>query len=325
MICTVCGSACPEGAEFCPECGAALPVPESPLPEEPATTPVTAEALLITDTPVQTIVECPAAEAPESLPEAAPLPREEAPAEEPAAQDPAAAPVCQSSPYQHSPYQFSPYQNSPYQSSPYQVRVPRGPAKKGTHWIPIAIMAVLCVFGLALFLALPYDTADAPMISDSDTPWFYNDNGTLNFYEEYYHGPEELTVPDMVNGQPVTALAPYCFAGCDFTTVILPDTLERIGNNAFDGCTSMRGIFLPEGLTSIGAEAFYCCFELEAICIPSTTKVIETDAFYGCLKLQHIFYNGIHSHWLDLYEDMIGARTQVYCTDGTFGQHYNNR
>ena len=268
-------------------------------------------------------------------PEPLPLPREDAPAEEPAAQDPAAAPVCQPSPYQHapyqnspyqsSPYQTSPYQNSPYQSSPYQTRVPHVPAKKGTHWIPIVIMAVLCVFGLALFLALPFDTADAPMVSDSETPWFYNDNGTLYFYEEYYHGPEELTVPDMVDGRPVTALAPYCFAGCDFTTVILPDTLERIGNNAFDGCTSMRGIFLPEGLTSIGAEAFYCCSELEAICIPSTTKVIETDAFYGCLKLQHIFYNGIHSHWLDLYEDMIGARTQVYCTDGTFGQHYNNR
>lgn len=311
MICTACGSACPEGAKFCMECGAALPVPESPLPEEPVTPPVTAEALPITDTPVQTIVECPAAEAPESLPEAAPLPRDEAPAEEPAPPAPESFPI---------------YQTSPYQAPPQAVPpAPPLPAKKGTHWIPIAIMAVLCVFGLTLFLTLPFGTADQPIFSDSETPWFYNDNGTLYFYEEYYHGPEELTVPDMVDGQPVTALAPYCFAGCDFTTVILPDTLERIGNNAFDGCTSMRGIFLPEGLTSIGAEAFYCCFELEAICIPSTTKVIETDAFYGCLKLQHIFYNGIHSHWLDLYEDMIGARTQVYCTDGTFGQHYNNR
>ena len=35
MICTVCGTACPEGAKFCMECGAAFPIPETPVPEEP--------------------------------------------------------------------------------------------------------------------------------------------------------------------------------------------------------------------------------------------------------------------------------------------------
>lgn len=313
MICTTCGSACPEGAKYCMECGAPLPVLQSPIPEEPVIQPAPAEDIPMTDAPEQTSPEAPEVSEPEPMPENAPLPQEELSAQEPISPSP-------------EPEPFPIYQTSPYQvPAQAAAQVPPAPPKQGNHWIPIAIMAVLCVLGLTLFLALPFDTPNTPTISDSETPWFHNDNGTLYFYEEYYNGPEELTVPELVDGQPVTALAPYCFAGCDFTTVILPDTLERIGANAFDSCANLRGIFLPEGVTYIGAEAFYCCFALEAICIPSTVKAIESDAFSGCLKLQYILYNGIHSHWLDLYEDMIGAGTQVYCTDGTFIQHQNNR
>lgn len=294
MICTVCGTACPEGAKFCMECGAAFPLPEAPVPEEPVM-------------PTSPETDFPAAPAPEELPPED-SERDSAPAEirpqTDQAQDPATSasepfPVDQAQPQAPPPG-------------------PPVPVKKGTHWIPIAIMAVLCVFGFVLFLVLPFGSVDTPMLSNSETPWFYNDNGTLHFFEEYYNGPEELTVPEVVDGEPVTALATGCFFGCDFTTVILPDTLKTINPYAFDSCTSMRGIFLPEGLVFIGDKAFYCCSELEAICIPSTVETIQPGAFDGCFSLNHIFYNGIHSHWLDLYKDMIGKKTQVYCTDGTF-------
>ena len=300
MICTVCGSAYPEGAKFCMECGAALPIPEAPLPEKPLTPPIPEKEVPVV-IPEETVAQTP--ELPPTEPNS--LPREESPAQEPVAPTPEPLLL----------YQTSPYQAPPQPPSP----VSRKPVKKGTHWIPIAIMAVLCVFGFILFLALPYGShGDAPTLSGSETPWFYNDNGTLYFNEDAYTGPEELTVPELVDGQPVTELGAYCFAGCDFTTVILPDTLEAIGDNAFEGCTYLRGIFLPEGLIYIGSQAFYCCSELEAICIPSTVTTIEAGAFDGCFSLNYILYNGIHSHWLDLYGDMIGKKTQVYCTDGTF-------
>lgn len=282
MICATCGCACPEGTKFCMLCGTAL----SPS-EEPMMQPTSTEA-----SPVSQDVSGPD-------PVLEEMSYEERSVAEPAASSQESLPVWQTSPYQ------------PPAASPL-------PAKKGTHWIPIAIMSVLCVIGFVLFLALPFGSGDAPAVSNSETPWFYNDNGTLYFYEEHYTGPEELTVPELVDGQPVTELGAYCFAGCDFTTVILPDTLETIGANAFDGCTLMRGIFLPEGVVHIGSEAFYCCSELEAICIPSTVKTIEAGAFDGCFGLNFILYNGIHSHWLDLYGDMIGQKTQVYCIDGTF-------
>ena len=197
---------------------------------------------------------------------------------------------------------------------------PSVPGKKGTHWIPLVIMALLCVLGLSLFFALPYDSGEAAVENPaSETPWFYNDGGTLYFYEALYNGPAELTVPEIVDGQPVTALSQDCFAYCEnLTTVILPDTLETIPDGAFEGCTAMRGIFIPEGVTYIGRNAFRNCTALEAICIPESVEKIESGAFDGCLSLRYILYSGIHSRWSDLYGDYICLETQVYCTDGTF-------
>lgn len=297
MICTVCGSAAPDGAKFCMECGAALSIPDAPIPEETVAQPASFQSTPTADT--GDAVSAPA----EEVCDAASLP-EDTSEEEPSAQVsslPSPAPV-------------SSHPAQP-QATP---AITRKAAKKGTHWIPIAIMAVLCVFGLALFLALPFGSASTPTTSSSETPWFHNDNGTLYFNRELYQGPEELAIPDLVDGQPITELSTYCFAGCDFITVILPDSLEAIGAHAFDGCTKMRGIFLPEGLVYIGNQAFYCCSELEAICIPSTVETIEPGAFDGCFDLDYILYNGTQNNWLELYSDMIGKKTQVYCVDGTF-------
>lgn len=195
------------------------------------------------------------------------------------------------------------------------------PAKKGTHWIPLVIMAALCVLGLSLFFALPYssESEDPAAVSQSETPWFINEDGTLYFLEYLYDGSEELTVPETVDGMPVTAIGDHCFSGCSsLTTVILPEGITTIGEEAFFGCTAMRGIFLPEGVTRIGENAFLRCSALEAICIPSTVETIGEGAFDGCPSLAHILYNGIHSHWKALYVDYITIETQVYCTDGTF-------
>ena len=209
-------------------------------------------------------------------------------------------------------------------STPEPVPAPETtPKKKGTHWIPIAIMGLLCVIGLGLFFFIPYGEAPAqiPVASDSETPWFQNVDGTLYFWDELYTGSAEVTVPETVDGLPVERLGAYCFADCTrIETVILPDTLVAIENSAFSGCTAMRGIFIPEGVTYIGSDAFYNCDALEAICIPASMAHIESGAFDGCDRLDYILYDGIHSHWNDLYSDYIGHETQVYCTDGTFIQ-----
>lgn len=186
--------------------------------------------------------------------------------------------------------------------------------KRGTHLIPLLLLFALSVLGIALFFLIPMG-GEVP----SDTPWFYMEQGELYFDAALYTGGPELTVPEIVDGEPVTAIGPNCFANCqNLTTVILPDTLYYIGTYAFSGCTSLRGILIPESVEVIDARAFQGCTALEAISLQGTISAIGSDTFDGCEGLKHIFFDGPHSQWEALYSQHINLYTHVYCTDGTF-------
>lgn len=188
-------------------------------------------------------------------------------------------------------------------------------APKGRHWVPIAILILLSALGIVLFFAIPMKPVQ------SDTPWFQVVDGTLYFDPFSYNGGPEVTVPEVVNGQTVTAIGQQAFENCtELTTVILPDTLLSIGDAAFSGCSELRGIFIPEGVTQIGKKAFANCSSLEAINLPASLATVGTGSFDNCGKLIYIFYNGSISHWKPLYTEHINPKTQVYCTDGIYQQ-----
>jgi len=75
-------------------------------------------------------------------------------------------------------------------------------------------------------------------------------------------------------------------------TVTSPDgtvfKVTRIGERAFENCTSLTSIIIPEGVTSIGAAAFYHCRSLTSIIIPEGVTSIGAAAFCGCKSLTSI-------------------------------------
>ncbi len=68
-------------------------------------------------------------------------------------------------------------------------------------------------------------------------------------------------------------------------TVILPDSVELIGMNAFRGCDRIEMIKMGNRVTSIGAGAFYGDLALSTISLPSSLKYIGDFAFYNCRSL----------------------------------------
>ena len=72
------------------------------------------------------------------------------------------------------------------------------------------------------------------------------------------------------------------------TSITLPSSLNTLGSNAFEGCTSLNSIVLPEGLDSIGDGAFKGCTNLASITLPSSLNSIEARAFEGCTSLAQI-------------------------------------
>ena len=75
-------------------------------------------------------------------------------------------------------------------------------------------------------------------------------------------------------------------AGCKNT--IIPNTVTKIGNLAFDACSSLTSIVIPNSVTSIGHYAFYWCDSLTSIDIPNSVIEIGYGVFESCPGLTSI-------------------------------------
>ena len=73
--------------------------------------------------------------------------------------------------------------------------------------------------------------------------------------------------------------------GVPFVSVLLPDVITSIGDNAFEGCTSLVKITIPDSVTSIGDYAFWRCTSLTQITIPEGVTSIGDYAFCYCTSL----------------------------------------
>ena len=75
-------------------------------------------------------------------------------------------------------------------------------------------------------------------------------------------------------------------AGCKNT--IIPNSVTKIGNFAFEACSSLTSIVIPNSVTEIGHYAFYSCDSLTSIDIPNSVIEIGYGVFYDCIDLTSI-------------------------------------
>lgn len=101
-------------------------------------------------------------------------------------------------------------------------------------------------------------------------------SGDLIIPSKVYDGDDEYTVVALGNG---------AFKGCsDLTSVVIPNTVFTIGDDAFRGC-GLKSIDIPNSVNSIGGNAFTSCFALKSVIIPASVKEVRYDAFSGCSGL----------------------------------------
>ena len=97
------------------------------------------------------------------------------------------------------------------------------------------------------------------------------------------------TVVDSNMSYRVTRIGDYAFEGCSsLSTISIPNSVTSIENAAFKGCSSLTAISIPEGVKSIRENTFYGCSSLVTITIPNSVTSIGDSAFEDCSSLMDI-------------------------------------
>ncbi len=104
-----------------------------------------------------------------------------------------------------------------------------------------------------------------------------------------YTGPGgDETIPDTIDGLPVTSIGDWAFYGASITKVVIPDSVTNIGGYAFELCSGLTSVTISKSVTSIGGQAFYYCTSLTNVMIPDSVTDIGYYVFAGCASLTSV-------------------------------------
>ena len=113
---------------------------------------------------------------------------------------------------------------------------------------------------------------------------FTDDNG---IYYNILDGGTTVEVGNNTSfsGTSVSILSPVSHLGTSYTVV-------RIGDSAFEHCTSLQSVDFPDSLTSIGNYAFNNCSNLTSVDFPDSSSLtsIGPFAFYNCTSLASVTF-----------------------------------
>ena len=102
-----------------------------------------------------------------------------------------------------------------------------------------------------------------------------------------------VTIPESIDGYKVVEINKSAFKGCQISSIIVPNTVTKIGDEAFKRCHSLTTLVLGSGVTSIGEEALGKCENLTDVTIfatiPPTVK--DNKLFSSASKTEEFSLN----------------------------------
>ena len=108
-----------------------------------------------------------------------------------------------------------------------------------------------------------------------------------------------ISIPEMIDGLPVTCIGNGSFQNCDLTGVKISANVTSIGGAAFASCKRLTSVEIPIGVVSIGSWAFSGCHGLSSVMIPAGVTNI-TAPFPECDNLTNILVDTMNSAYSSL-------------------------
>ena len=168
------------------------------------------------------------------------------------------------------------------------------------------LFGVLLILTALIIMQLPVSEADAATSSASD---FRMDGSTL---VKYRGSEKNVSVPNTVEVIGESAFED----NTNIELVVLPNSVKRIEKYAFWGCDNLDTVVLGKGLNAVEDYAFAGCKGLKQITIPSNVKSIGVQAFGDCVNLRDV---SIPPETTSIHETAFDGCYQltIHCEKGT--------
>ena len=105
---------------------------------------------------------------------------------------------------------------------------------------------------------------------------------------------------DLYDSRPVTAIGDGAFKASKIRTLTLGETVERIGEGAFENCTDLTEVHILNEDIEIAAEAFRGCTSLVSVTVgegeeasvkrAASGMIVGENAFAGCTLLENVTF-----------------------------------
>ena len=108
---------------------------------------------------------------------------------------------------------------------------------------------------------------------------------------KYNGNVSALSIPAELDGYKVVGIGDGVFKGkTALRTVVIPDSVESIGNQAFSGCANLSSVQLPENekFVTLSSRLFYECKKLKRVKIPNSIISIKDNVFNNCESLEDV-------------------------------------
>ena len=99
---------------------------------------------------------------------------------------------------------------------------------------------------------------------------FTTKNATITI-TKYVGSGGAVTIPGLLNGQPVVSIGEKAFWSCtNVTSVTVPTGVTSLGDYAFGMCSNLKGVYFMSNAPSLGSSVFFKDDNLTVYCLPGT-------------------------------------------------------